>query len=345
MLAPRVPAGSRGPRRVRVQGSAGIADTSNRPPRLPRWGEPVLDRDNVAWRTAGLYAAVSAAWIFASDRIVILLVPDDTLRHTIHTAKGWAFVALTSALLYGYLSKQMRERDRVRAEAQEREAQLRRAEKARRELMATLATAQADERHRIAEDVHDDQIEALTVVGLRLSLLQRLVDNDEAADRLRELEDAVTATTKRLRGLMFDLEPPEVERHGLAASIQRHLDRHSDTSVIHLDDDASSRVPLADAATAYRSIVEMLNTIRRHAAASALRVSLTERDGWIVATIAHRTIDDGNAPFLADEAVEALRRWAETVGGWCGLRPGTSPGAELELWFPATASPHLVGIA
>jgi hypothetical protein len=58
-----------------VQGSVGLADRGNRTPRLLPGKAPVLDRGNIAWRTAGLYAVVSAAWIFASDRIVILLFP------------------------------------------------------------------------------------------------------------------------------------------------------------------------------------------------------------------------------------------------------------------------------
>ncbi len=52
-----------------------------------------------------IYAAFAAAWILFSDKAILLLTadPDEMLR--ISTLKGWAFVAVTSLLLYFLLSR------------------------------------------------------------------------------------------------------------------------------------------------------------------------------------------------------------------------------------------------
>ncbi|WP_434513890.1 response regulator [Dechloromonas sp. ARDL1] len=52
-----------------------------------------------------IYAAFAAAWILFSDKAILLVTadPDEMLR--ISTLKGWAFVAVTSLLLYFLLSR------------------------------------------------------------------------------------------------------------------------------------------------------------------------------------------------------------------------------------------------
>jgi len=66
-----------------------------------------------AWRQGGrlelavvlLYACFSALWILLSDHVVERLVQDANTRITAHTAKGWLFVVVTSALLYALLRR------------------------------------------------------------------------------------------------------------------------------------------------------------------------------------------------------------------------------------------------
>jgi len=63
---------------------------------------------DVALRTALLYAVVAAVWIFASDKLLVAIVPDPVLIGRLGIAKGWTFVAVTSFLLYIALSRQFR---------------------------------------------------------------------------------------------------------------------------------------------------------------------------------------------------------------------------------------------
>jgi PAS domain S-box-containing protein/putative nucleotidyltransferase with HDIG domain len=54
----------------------------------------------IAFRIALLYAVFAAAWITFSDRLLFRLVSDPALLTVFQNYKGWAFVALTAALLY-----------------------------------------------------------------------------------------------------------------------------------------------------------------------------------------------------------------------------------------------------
>jgi len=53
-----------------------------------------------AARVAGAYLVFAALWIFASDRLLILALNDPELLTRISMAKGFAFVAVTTLLLY-----------------------------------------------------------------------------------------------------------------------------------------------------------------------------------------------------------------------------------------------------
>jgi two-component system, OmpR family, phosphate regulon sensor histidine kinase PhoR len=71
----------------------------NRPPRRirSRWWRQLPAAPP---RIVAIYALVGLVWIAFSDRAVELLVTDPRLREIVHTAKGSAFIAVTSVLLY-----------------------------------------------------------------------------------------------------------------------------------------------------------------------------------------------------------------------------------------------------
>ena len=62
----------------------------------------------VATRTSLLYAFFAALWIVLSDQAVVTIWSHPQTIGRIATYKGWAFVAVTAALLYGTLRAQLR---------------------------------------------------------------------------------------------------------------------------------------------------------------------------------------------------------------------------------------------
>jgi len=62
-----------------------------------------------------------------------------------------------------------------------------------RELLGHLFRAQEEERARIATDIHDDSIQVMTAVGLRLDALRRRLTDPEAVETLQPLAETVTS--------------------------------------------------------------------------------------------------------------------------------------------------------
>ena len=91
----------------------------------------------------------------------------------------------------------------------------------RQHLLSRLVDAQDAERAHIAAEVHDDSVQALAAVDLRLGLLSRRIAAE--APHLLEYVDPLRATvseaTDRLRTLLFDLTPVDLD-HGLAPALR-----------------------------------------------------------------------------------------------------------------------------
>ena len=59
-------------------------------------------------RIVAIYAAFAAAWILLSDKVLEGVVEDPALRTHLSIVKGWAFVAVTSGLLYALMRRAWR---------------------------------------------------------------------------------------------------------------------------------------------------------------------------------------------------------------------------------------------
>jgi signal transduction histidine kinase len=74
-------------------------------------------------------------------------------------------------------------------------------------LTAKLVAASGEERRRIAKDIHDDSIQAITSLGMRSQILQRSLTDPEQLRMLAELEETMQLSIKRLRQVADDLAP------------------------------------------------------------------------------------------------------------------------------------------
>ncbi|MDX8031102.1 PAS domain-containing sensor histidine kinase [Lentzea sp. BCCO 10_0856] len=202
----------------------------------------------------------------------------------------------------------------------------------RRRLLAHLVEAQERERQRIAWDVHDDTIQAMVAVDMRLQLLAGKLP-DEYRQAVDQLDSAVRATISRLRNLVFRVRPPGIERQGLRNSLAVYL---ADTAMVGEIHYSLEREPADDAAiTIFRICQEALTNVRKHARASSAAITLSTVDrGFLV-----RVTDDGvGLPDLDPNAghfgLIEMRERAEASGGWCTVTAREGGGTVVEFWLP-----------
>jgi PAS domain S-box-containing protein len=217
---------------------------------------------------------------------------------------------------------------------------LRRTIQQRRELAVRLEGAQEEERRRIATDIHDDPIQAMSAVDLRLSML---AEKGLPADPLllAELQGIVRRSIERMRSLLFELRPSALDREGLIQALRQYLEHAArDTEWSYeLTDDLASEPGPELRATLYRIAQEAITNARKHAAASSLQLWVaTEGDGVMV-----RIRDDGEgfdtghleAPTPGHIGLATMIERAELMGGWCRVTSHLGSGTTVECWLPA----------
>ncbi len=138
--------------------------------------------------------------------------------------------------------------------------------------------AVAQERTRVARELHDETMQALVALGRQLDLLQ--MDHDagrEAGPRIELVRDLVNRTLDGVRRLSRDLRPEVLEDLGLAAGLHGLADEHAALGfrVGAEVRGASYRLEPAVEYALYRVAQEALNNAAQHSGASGAAVILS----------------------------------------------------------------------
>jgi PAS domain S-box-containing protein len=216
---------------------------------------------------------------------------------------------------------------------------LRRSERERRLLVRQLVRASEEERARLAGDVHDDSVQAMAAVGMRLETLKRRLTDPDRVAEVDQLQTTVSDAVSRLRHLLFELRPPALDQHGVAAALRELLDRLDIRS--RLGASGFEEPPDELRTILYRVAQESLANVRKHASASNVTVGLeSDPAGWRV-----RVTDDG-VGFASDAAwldpthmgLASMRERAEMGGGSCSVRSAPGAGTTVEVFLPRPAA-------
>ncbi len=254
--------------------------------------------------------------------------------------------------------RQARLHEQVRSNAAELESTvqaLRAAHAERQKLLSRLVAVQEEERRTIAADIHDDTLQKMAAVGLRLDILRKKLNDPASAEEAHRLAELVNQTIDRLRHLMFDLWPSALERQGLAAAVRAGLVelREETGTAISLDDRFTRTLPVELKTIAYRICREAISNARQHSRAGRVDVVCRDLNGGMLVKIR----DDGIGippevvanPEPGHLGLSAMYERADLAGGWLkvhspaddagsGGGSGGGPGTEIEFWIPVDAT-------
>ncbi len=211
---------------------------------------------------------------------------------------------------------------RARRESAERAADLREQETLRRF---------ADERLRIAHEIHDVVAHGMTAINVQAGVAAHLLerDPDQAHRALRDIKRVSGEALAELRSTLAALREPSesapLAPAGGLGDLERLLDGVRAAGVaIELDVREVGPVPAAIHHASYRIVQEAVTNIARHSGATHARVSVERRGGALLVEIA----DDGRGagPEAADalgNGLQGMRERARALGG--SLEAGDGP--------------------
>jgi signal transduction histidine kinase len=217
---------------------------------------------------------------------------------------------------------------------------LRASDRDRRQLVSRLVAAQEEEAQRIAGEIHDDPIQKLSAVALRLGILQKEVEGNQQSGAIADIRKAVDETLRRLRGMLFELSPRTLETDGLGEALREYVQHanQEETNSFRLQDQLGIDLSQEKRTIAYRVILEALSNVRKHAAAEHAVVGLADMDGGVRCTVT----DDGTgiasdvlgAPRPGHMGIASMRQRVEMAGGWIRIDGLPGRGTTVEFWLP-----------
>ncbi len=202
------------------------------------------------------------------------------------------------------------------------------------------ALATAEERNRIAREMHDGVAQEIVGLGFLVDEIESVSDQAQTRELATALRSEITRLVSEIRFSIFDLRH-EVTDGRLSASLADYTREvsHATGLRVHLSL-AESGPPLSPrhATEVLRVAQEAIGNVRKHARADNLWVSL-DSDG----TVLHLEVADdgvGNAgPRDRHWGMQGMRERAHGVGAALDVSPRPDGGTVVTLRSPATA-PH-----
>ena len=214
-----------------------------------------------------------------------------------------------------------------------------------RELRAIyeLERAIAEERARIARDIHDGFAQTLAFWRMRVDLWLDWIASDP--QRLREelsgLKGLLREQIAELRRAIFALRPVQFDELGFVGGLNRYIvefaGQHGWDVRVDLNHTPPALAPVLEA-TCFRIIQEALTNVARHASATGVAVAIDQADQGLRVIVRDngRGFEPGQLPEHAPGHV-GLRQMRERLAALQGhltLLARSGAGTEVRAWIP-----------
>jgi signal transduction histidine kinase len=213
--------------------------------------------------------------------------------------------------------------------------------------------ARERERTRWAREIHDESIQGMGALRLRLANARDIDEPAALREAVETVLDGLGNEIDGLRHLITELRPAALDELGLAAALEALARRAQavdglDVQIqVELVQHDGRRLDAELESTIYRVVQEALTNVSRHAEASKAVVNISERDGRVLASVT----DDGKGLPNADRlgprgdgleggfGMGGMRERAELVGGELEFGPAPERGTRVRLVVPLAGRP------
>lgn len=205
----------------------------------------------------------------------------------------------------------------------------------------------AEERTRIAREIHDGLAQDLSFLVLKTSAAQKLLSRAEPTDlarELREITDQLRQDAREVRRVIFALRPLDIESLGFKPALEKFVKEFAQANDIDTRLEAQgdfAHLPPKLETALFRLVQEALNNIRKHARARHAWVDIDVLEGHTVVLC----IRDNGRGFDVASAMKAaqargsvglvqMRERAERAGGTFTITSQVDEGTCIQVELP-----------
>lgn len=205
--------------------------------------------------------------------------------------------------------------------------------------------ASEEARARWARELHDETLQGLVGLRMRLASARRSSSPEEVEAAVSDALEQTRQEIENLRSLIAELRPAALDELGLGAAIETLSERSAAAAGLDVETDVAlradgdSRLARETETTVYRLVQEAVTNAARHSGGSLVRVEVAERDGRIEVAVA----DDGHGfdPITATSGfgLRGMRERVELAGGWMSIE-SSEVGSVVQAHLPAQPQRH-----
>ena len=207
----------------------------------------------------------------------------------------------------------------------------------RRRLLKRLVQAQETERRQVAGEIHDDPVQVLTALALRLDVVAKSIDDPQVLAELADARQTAYAALTSLRHLIFELHPLVLDRQGLVVALEVLLEQtRQETGLqVRLESTLARTLSAETSAIAYRIAQEALLNIRKHARALQITVHVDQTADALVVRIKDDGLGfDPGAHEPGGLGLISMRERAEMAGGRFAIESVAERGTTVTFSLP-----------
>jgi two-component system sensor histidine kinase DegS len=202
------------------------------------------------------------------------------------------------------------------------------------------------ERRRIAYEIHDGVSQRIALALYKLELVQRLLEQQQAATAYIEVQHAYTDISKSLhylRQYILSLRSFELEDHALTNALPTLLEEYRThypgVEVLYrCDRYDESRVPPCLQAVIFRILQEALHNAYKHAQATRIALTITTNEHALYVEIQDNGcgFQPASIPHYATAHIglQALRERVADAGGRLDIQSKPGQGTNIKASFP-----------
>ncbi|HSG41858.1 MAG TPA: sensor histidine kinase [Anaerolineales bacterium] len=226
--------------------------------------------------------------------------------------------------------------------AEEAKEELNKANLKLQEYAAKIETlAVAEERNRLARDLHDSVTQSLYSLTL---FAEAAADElsagelDTVGNHLKELRQTSRQALQEMRLMIFELRPPELEKKGLTLALQERLEAVEsragiETSIqVNFTERLNPKLELG----LYSIAREAMNNILKHSKATKVNITLNKENEKLILEIRDNGIglDDSAEKFSSGLGIKGMQERANQIGASLNLERVPEGGTLLKVEVP-----------
>ena len=211
-------------------------------------------------------------------------------------------------------------------------------------LLASVISAQEEERKRVARELHDQIAQDLATLAITLQRLAQgsLGAQEEDRASLEQVQQQLGMTLKEMRRMISDLRPSALDDLGLEAAVRDYAESRAEGTGLRVQFEAVGAAASMNDSTQtalFRIIQEAISNVVRHAEAQHLKVMLALSDDEVKATVE----DDGKGFEVSSVAqtqdapkfgILGMRERAALLRGTVEIHSQPGYGSTVHVWIP-----------